>query len=70
MRRGISLRSTSESWAWPARVISRAYASERASASLRAHGFTEEVATRVLTNHLPYVKGSDDDLETFHTLRR
>jgi len=38
--------------------------------SLRAQGFTDEAATRALTNHLHYVKGSDDDLETFHTLRR
>jgi len=43
---------------------------ERARQSLGAHGFTDEVATRALTDHLQYVKGSDDDIETFHALRR
>ena len=43
---------------------------ERARQSLRASGFTDKAATRRLTDHLHYVKGSDDDLETFHTLRR
>ncbi len=43
---------------------------QRARESLRAHGFTDEVATRALTDRLGYVKGSDDDLETFHELRR
>ncbi len=43
---------------------------ERARRSLRAHGFTDPDATRALTDHLRYVKGSDDDLATFHALRR
>jgi glucose-6-phosphate 1-dehydrogenase len=43
---------------------------ERARQSLRAHGFTDPDATRTLIDHLRYVKGSDDDLETFHALRR
>ncbi len=43
---------------------------ERARQSLRAHGFTDAAAIRTLTDHLQYVKGSDDDLETFHALRR
>jgi len=30
---------------------------ERARQSLAAHGFTDEVATRALTDHLQYVKG-------------
>ncbi|HEU0243713.1 MAG TPA: glucose-6-phosphate dehydrogenase [Candidatus Limnocylindrales bacterium] len=43
---------------------------ERARESLRAHGFTDATATTTLTDHLRYVKGSDDDVETFHALRR
>lgn len=43
---------------------------ERARQSLQAHGFTDAAATRALTDHLRYVKGSDDDIETFHALRR
>ncbi len=43
---------------------------ERARQSLQAHGFTDEAATRALSDHLRYVKGSDDDIETFHALRR
>lgn len=43
---------------------------ERARESLRAHGFTDAAATTALTDHLRYVKGSDDDVETFHALRR
>ncbi len=43
---------------------------ERASQSLQAHGFTDAAATRALTEHLPRVKGSNDDLQTFQALRR
>jgi glucose-6-phosphate 1-dehydrogenase len=43
---------------------------ERARQSLGTHGFTDEAATRALTGQLRYVKGSDDDLETFRVLRR
>ena len=43
---------------------------ERARQSLQAHGFTDAAATRALVDHLRYVKGSDDDIETFHALRR
>jgi glucose-6-phosphate 1-dehydrogenase len=43
---------------------------ERARESLRAHGFTDATATTALTDRLRYVKGSDDDVETFHALRR
>jgi glucose-6-phosphate 1-dehydrogenase len=43
---------------------------ERARQSLRTHGFTDAAATAALTDHLRYVKGSDDDVETFHALRR
>jgi glucose-6-phosphate 1-dehydrogenase len=43
---------------------------ERARRSLREHGFDDEQATRTLVDHLQYVKGSDDDVETFHALRR
>jgi glucose-6-phosphate 1-dehydrogenase len=42
---------------------------ERARESLSAHGVTDEAATRALTGQLRYVKGSDDDIETFHALR-
>ncbi len=43
---------------------------DRARESLRAHGFTDASATRVLTDRLRYVKGSDDDIATFGALRR
>jgi glucose-6-phosphate 1-dehydrogenase len=43
---------------------------ERARKSLAAHGFTDDAATRALTDRLRYVKGSDEDIETFHALRR
>ena len=43
---------------------------DRARESLRAHGFTDASATRVLTDRLRYVKGSDDDIATFDALRR
>jgi glucose-6-phosphate 1-dehydrogenase len=43
---------------------------ERARESLRTHGFTDAAATTTLTDRLRYVKGSDDDVETFHALRR
>ncbi len=43
---------------------------ERARQSLQAHGFRDAAATRALTDQLRYVKGSDDDIETFHALRR
>ena len=43
---------------------------DRARRSLREHGFEDEQATRTLVDHLQYVKGSDDDVETFHALRR
>jgi glucose-6-phosphate 1-dehydrogenase len=43
---------------------------ERARDSLRTHGFTDAAATTTLTERLRYVKGSDDDVETFHALRR
>ncbi len=43
---------------------------ERARQSLRADGFTDAAAIQALTDHLQYVKGSDDDIETFHALRR
>lgn len=43
---------------------------ERARQSLRAHGFTDAAAARALTDQLRYVKGSDDDPETFRALRR
>ncbi len=42
----------------------------RALASLSAHGFSDAAATRKLSDRLQYVKGSDDDIETFHDLRR
>ncbi len=42
---------------------------ERARQSLKAHGFSDEAATRSLVEHLRYVKGSDDDIATFHALR-
>ncbi len=43
---------------------------ERARQSLQASGFKDQAATRALTDRLRYVKGSDDDVETFHALRR
>ncbi len=43
---------------------------ERARQSLRAHGFADEAATSALTDHLHYVKGSDEHSETFRALRR
>jgi glucose-6-phosphate 1-dehydrogenase len=43
---------------------------ERARQSLDAHGFSDAAAARALIDHLRYVKGSDDDVETFHALRR
>lgn len=42
---------------------------ERARESLRTHGFTDAAATADLTDQLRYVKGSDDDPETFRALR-
>ena len=43
---------------------------DRARRSLRAHGLTDPDAIRAVTEHLRYVKGSDDDPATFHALRR
>ena len=43
---------------------------ERARQSLRAHGFADAAAIGALIDGLRYVKGSDDDIETFHALRR
>jgi glucose-6-phosphate 1-dehydrogenase len=43
---------------------------ERARESLLASGFTDTAATTKLTDSLRYIKGSDDDVETFHALRR
>ena len=43
---------------------------ERARQSLQAHGFVDRDAIRALTERLRYVKGLDDDIETFHALRR
>jgi glucose-6-phosphate 1-dehydrogenase len=43
---------------------------ERARESLRTHGFSDAAATTALIDHLRYVKGSDDDIDTFHALRR
>jgi glucose-6-phosphate 1-dehydrogenase len=42
----------------------------RARASLEATGHLDRNALRALETQLRYVKGSDDDLETFHALRR
>ena len=42
----------------------------RAAASLDAHGFSDAAAARILHDRLRYVAGSDDDIETFHALRR
>jgi len=43
---------------------------ERARRSLADHGFTDAAATQALTDRLRYVKGSDEDIETFRALRR
>ncbi len=43
---------------------------ERARQSLEAAGIDDSAATEALVARLRYVKGSDDDLETFHALRR
>jgi glucose-6-phosphate 1-dehydrogenase len=43
---------------------------ERARQSLAAAGIVDTAAIDNLTARLRYVKGSDDDLETFHALRR
>ncbi len=43
---------------------------ERARQSLADHGFTDAAATQSLTDRLHYVKGSDEDIETFRALRR
>jgi glucose-6-phosphate 1-dehydrogenase len=43
---------------------------ERARKSLEAHGDVDPGAQARLLERLRYVKGSDDDLETFHALRR
>ena len=43
---------------------------ERARQSLQAQRFTDGAAIRALTDQLQFVKGSDDDVETFHALRR
>ncbi len=43
---------------------------ERARQSLLTQGFADEAATTALIDGLCYVKGSDDDIDTFHALRR
>ena len=43
---------------------------ERARQSVAAAGLTDGAAIEALVSRLGYVKGSDDDLETFHALRR
>jgi glucose-6-phosphate 1-dehydrogenase len=43
---------------------------ERARRSAAEHGFTDAAAVGALTDRLCYVKGSDDDSETFRALRR
>ncbi len=43
---------------------------ERARQSLQAHGIADRAAMKALTDHLRYVKGSDDDAATFDALRR
>ncbi len=43
---------------------------ERARQSLEAAGVVDGAAIKELTGRLRYVKGSDDDIETFHALRR
>ena len=43
---------------------------ERARQSLAEHGFSDAAATRGLVDRLRYVKGSDEDIDTFRALRR
>ncbi len=43
---------------------------ERARQSLGAAGIADGAAIRALIGRLRYIKGSDDDIETFHALRR
>ena len=43
---------------------------ERARQSLAAAGVVDRAAVDALASRLRYVKGSDDDVETFHALRR
>ncbi len=43
---------------------------ERARRSVAAAGAVDGAAIEALTSRLRYVKGSDDDVETFHALRR
>ena len=43
---------------------------ERARQSLAAAGIVDQAAIDSLVGRLRYVKGSDDDIETFHALRR
>ncbi len=43
---------------------------DRARQSLAAHGSFDDATVKALTDRLRYVKGSDDDIETFHALRR
>lgn len=43
---------------------------ERARRSLADHGFTDAAATQALTDRLRYVKGPDEDIETFRALRQ
>ena len=43
---------------------------ERARRSLADHGFTDAAATQALTDRLRYVKGPDEDIETFRALHR
>ena len=43
---------------------------ERARQSLAAHGFSDAAATQALTDRLRYIKGSDEDIDTFRALRR
>ena len=43
---------------------------DRARESLAAAGVVDGAAIEALTGRLRYVKGSDDDVETFHALRR
>ena len=43
---------------------------ERARQSVAAAGVVDRTALGALTTRLRYVKGSDEDIETFHALRR
>jgi glucose-6-phosphate 1-dehydrogenase len=43
---------------------------QRARRSLQEHGIADEAVARALTDRLHYVKGSDEDVETFHALRQ